>query len=133
MLNRISSYFVQLCMRKPKLLAPNAYPFEVKISNAYEILFQDETLFVQHVEDKLSLLALILQRDLLLFFLFFDGYFTFFLSCLHRYYHRSLNPKKLVDIKFSHIGRNQTMNRLIKLMRLPEVSCDIIFGLFIYV
>jgi len=39
-----------------------------------------------------------------------------------RYYHRSLNPKKLVDIKFSHIGRNQTMNRLIKLMRLPETT-----------
>ncbi|XP_039270658.2 glycylpeptide N-tetradecanoyltransferase 2-like [Styela clava] len=36
-----------------------------------------------------------------------------------RYYHRSLNPKKLVDVQFSHIGRNQTMQRLIKLMRLP--------------
>lgn len=37
-----------------------------------------------------------------------------------RYYHRPLNPKKLVAIKFSHIGRNQTMQRLLKLMRLPE-------------
>nr|CAB3264383.1 glycylpeptide N-tetradecanoyltransferase 1 [Phallusia mammillata] len=37
-----------------------------------------------------------------------------------RYYHRSLNPKKLVDVKFSQLGRNQTMQRLIKLMRLPE-------------
>lgn len=36
-----------------------------------------------------------------------------------RYYHRSLNPKKLVDVQFSHIGRNQTMQRLIKLMKLP--------------
>lgn len=37
-----------------------------------------------------------------------------------RYFHRPLNPKKLVAIKFSHIGRNQTMQRLLKLMRLPE-------------
>jgi len=37
-----------------------------------------------------------------------------------RYYHRPLNPRKLVDIKFSHIGRNQTMQRMQKLMRLPE-------------
>jgi len=37
-----------------------------------------------------------------------------------RYFHRPLNPKKLVAIKFSHIGRNQTMQRLLKLMRLPD-------------
>uniref|UniRef100_H2YR95 Glycylpeptide N-tetradecanoyltransferase n=1 Tax=Ciona savignyi TaxID=51511 RepID=H2YR95_CIOSA len=37
-----------------------------------------------------------------------------------RYYHRSLNPRKLVEVKFSHLGRNQTMQRLVKLMRLPE-------------
>ncbi|XP_078492639.1 glycylpeptide N-tetradecanoyltransferase 1 [Ciona intestinalis] len=37
-----------------------------------------------------------------------------------RYYHRSLNPKKLVEVKFSHLGRNQTMQRLVKLMRLPD-------------
>jgi len=46
---------------------------------------------------------------------------------LSRYYHRSLNPKKLVDVKFSQLGRNQTMQRLIKLMRVPEVS---LFALF---
>lgn len=37
-----------------------------------------------------------------------------------RYWHRSLNPKKLVDVKFSHIGRNMTLQRTIKLYRLPE-------------
>ncbi|XP_033111747.1 glycylpeptide N-tetradecanoyltransferase 2-like [Anneissia japonica] len=37
-----------------------------------------------------------------------------------RYWHRSLNPKKLVDVKFSHIGRNMTMSRTIKLYKLPN-------------
>jgi glycylpeptide N-tetradecanoyltransferase len=36
-----------------------------------------------------------------------------------RYWHRSLNPKKLIDIKFSHLGRNMTMQRTIKLYKLP--------------
>ncbi|KAF9284544.1 glycylpeptide N-tetradecanoyltransferase [Mortierella alpina] len=35
-----------------------------------------------------------------------------------RYNHRSLNPKKLVEIGFSHLGRNMTMARLIKLYKL---------------
>lgn len=39
-------------------------------------------------------------------------------SC--RYYHRSLNPKKLVDIKFSRLHPRMTMARLIKLMKLPN-------------
>lgn len=37
-----------------------------------------------------------------------------------RYWHRSLNPKKLIDIKFSHLARNMTMQRTIKLFKLPE-------------
>ncbi len=37
-----------------------------------------------------------------------------------RYWHRSLNPKKLIDVKFSHIGRNMTLQRTIKLYKLPE-------------
>ncbi|RDD40200.1 Glycylpeptide N-tetradecanoyltransferase 2 [Trichoplax sp. H2] len=37
-----------------------------------------------------------------------------------RYWHRSLNPKKLIDIKFSQLGRNMTMQRTIKLYRLPQ-------------
>lgn len=37
-----------------------------------------------------------------------------------RYHHRSLNPKKLVEIQFSALGRNQTMNRLIRLMKVPN-------------
>ncbi|KAF9169989.1 glycylpeptide N-tetradecanoyltransferase [Mortierella sp. AD011] len=31
-----------------------------------------------------------------------------------RYFHRSLNPKKLVETGFSHLGRNMTMARMIK-------------------
>ncbi|XP_047500622.1 glycylpeptide N-tetradecanoyltransferase 2-like [Penaeus chinensis] len=38
-------------------------------------------------------------------------------SC--RYWHRSLNPKKLIDVKFSHLGKNMTMQRTLKLYRLP--------------
>ncbi|XP_055913122.1 glycylpeptide N-tetradecanoyltransferase [Eupeodes corollae] len=37
-----------------------------------------------------------------------------------RYWHRSLNPKKLVDVKFSHLARNMTMQRTIKLFKLPD-------------
>jgi glycylpeptide N-tetradecanoyltransferase len=37
----------------------------------------------------------------------------------NRYYHRSLNPKKLIDIGFSRLQRNMTLNRTIKLYKLP--------------
>jgi glycylpeptide N-tetradecanoyltransferase len=37
-----------------------------------------------------------------------------------RYWHRSLNPKKLIEVKFSHLSRNMTMQRTVKLYRLPE-------------
>merc|ERR1712096_45698 len=37
-----------------------------------------------------------------------------------RYYHRSLNPKKLIDVGFSHLGRRMTMARTIKLYKLPD-------------
>lgn len=36
-----------------------------------------------------------------------------------RYYHRSLNPKKLIDVKFSHLSKNMTMQRTLKLYKLP--------------
>ncbi|KAL7069987.1 hypothetical protein ACQ4LE_010792 [Meloidogyne hapla] len=39
-------------------------------------------------------------------------------SC--RYWHRSLNPKKLIETKFSHLGKNMTLHRTIKLYRLPD-------------
>lgn len=39
-------------------------------------------------------------------------------SC--RYWHRSLNPKKLIESKFSHLGKNMTLHRTVKLYRLPE-------------
>lgn len=37
-----------------------------------------------------------------------------------RYWHRSLNPKKLIDVQFSHLARNMTLARTLKLYRLPE-------------
>ncbi|KAI8929503.1 acyl-CoA N-acyltransferase [Entophlyctis helioformis] len=37
-----------------------------------------------------------------------------------RYYHRSLNPKKLVETGFSAIGRNMTMKQMILRYKLPE-------------
>jgi len=37
-----------------------------------------------------------------------------------RYYHRSLNPKKLIEVGFSHLGKNMTIARTIKLYKLPE-------------
>lgn len=37
-----------------------------------------------------------------------------------RYWHRSINPKKLVEVGFSHLSARGTMPRLIKLNRLPD-------------
>jgi len=37
-----------------------------------------------------------------------------------RYYHRSLNPKKLIDIGFSHLAPRMTMQRTIKIYRLES-------------
>jgi len=37
-----------------------------------------------------------------------------------RYWHRSLNPRKLIDVKFSHLSRNMTMQRTLKLYKLPD-------------
>lgn len=37
-----------------------------------------------------------------------------------RYWHRSLNPKKLIEVHFSYLQRNMTMQRTIKLYKLPE-------------
>ncbi|VEN54848.1 unnamed protein product [Callosobruchus maculatus] len=31
-----------------------------------------------------------------------------------------LNPKKLIDVKFSHLSRNMTMQRTLKLFKLPD-------------
>lgn len=36
------------------------------------------------------------------------------------YYHRSLNPKKLIDIGFSGLSKNQTIAMVKKLYNLPE-------------
>lgn len=39
-----------------------------------------------------------------------------------RYYHRSLNPKKLIEVGFSHLAPRMTMQRTIKLYHLPETT-----------
>ncbi|OMP08313.1 Myristoyl-CoA:protein N-myristoyltransferase [Corchorus capsularis] len=39
-------------------------------------------------------------------------------SC--QYWHRSLNPKKLIEVGFSRLGARMTMSRTIKLFKLPE-------------
>ena len=42
-----------------------------------------------------------------------------------QYWHRSLNPKKLVEVHFSALHKHMTLQRMIKLYRLPEVGgCD---------
>lgn len=41
-------------------------------------------------------------------------------SC--RYYHRSINPKKLVETGFSHLGKNMTVQRLQRIYKLPDVG-----------
>jgi glycylpeptide N-tetradecanoyltransferase len=49
-----------------------------------------------------------------------------------RYFHRSLNPKKLIDVGirflliqgFSHLPRNSTMARQIKLYKVPETPAN---------
>lgn len=48
--------------------------------------------------------------------------FSFFISICVRYWHRSLNPRKLVEVKFSHLSRNMTLQRTMKLYRLPDVK-----------
>ncbi|XP_027344005.1 glycylpeptide N-tetradecanoyltransferase 1-like [Abrus precatorius] len=37
-----------------------------------------------------------------------------------QYWHRSLNPKKLIDVGFSRLGARMTMSRTIRLYKLPE-------------
>mmetsp|Transcript_3283 Transcript_3283/g.8590 ORF Transcript_3283/g.8590 Transcript_3283/m.8590 type:complete len:413 (-) Transcript_3283:228-1466(-) len=37
-----------------------------------------------------------------------------------RYYHRSINPKKLIEINFSRLSSRMTMARTIKLYKLPD-------------
>jgi len=37
-----------------------------------------------------------------------------------RYFHRSLNPKKLIEVGFSKLGKRMTLSRTIKLHKLPQ-------------
>nr|BCL66117.1 N-myristoyl transferase [Volvox africanus] len=39
-----------------------------------------------------------------------------------RYYHRSLNPRKLIDVGFSRLAPRMTMARTIKLYKLPDTT-----------
>ena len=36
------------------------------------------------------------------------------------YYHRSINPKKLIEVKFSALAQNQTMAMVKKLYAIPD-------------
>lgn len=58
------------------------------------------------------------------FFLFNLGllFCFFWVFFIPRYWHRSLNPRKLVEVKFSHLSRNMTLQRTMKLYRLPDVN-----------
>lgn len=47
---------------------------------------------------------------------------TFCVISKNRYWHRSLNPRKLIDVKFSHLSYKMTMQRTLKLYKLPEVE-----------
>ena len=40
----------------------------------------------------------------------------------YRYWHRSLNPKKLVEVQFSSLHRHMTLQRMMRLYRLPDVG-----------
>ncbi|KAJ3220982.1 hypothetical protein HK099_003851 [Clydaea vesicula] len=40
--------------------------------------------------------------------------------CTSRYYHRNLNPKKLIDVGFSYLPRDTTMARQIKNYQVPK-------------
>ncbi|KAL3532646.1 hypothetical protein ACH5RR_006167 [Cinchona calisaya] len=39
-----------------------------------------------------------------------------------QYWHRTLNPKKLIDVGFSRLGERMTMSRAIKLYKLPATT-----------
>merc|ERR1719408_21090 len=41
-----------------------------------------------------------------------------------RYYHRSLNPKKLIDVGFSHLGPRMTIARAVRIFKVPE-ECQV--------
>ena len=42
------------------------------------------------------------------------------------YYHRSINPKKLIEVKFSALGPNQTLAMIKKLYSIPdELTLDL--------
>lgn len=47
---------------------------------------------------------------------------SYALPVYRRYWHRPLNPRKLVDVGFSHLTRTMTLHRAIKLYRLPDTT-----------
>jgi hypothetical protein len=42
-----------------------------------------------------------------------------------RYYHRSIQPKKLIETRFSALSARMTMTRTIRLYALPDVSARV--------
>jgi glycylpeptide N-tetradecanoyltransferase len=49
-------------------------------------------------------------------------------SC--RYWHRSLNPEKLVDVQFSAVAPGKTLEQHCKRLRIGQVCCAIFTTLF---
>ena len=43
-----------------------------------------------------------------------------------RYWHRSLNPKKLIEIGFSHLQPRMTMSRTVKLYKVLSLLCSLL-------
>ena len=57
------------------------------------------------------------------FMLFFAFPFPqWLIANVFRYWHRSLNPRKLIDVKFSHLSHRMTLQRTMRLYKLPDVS-----------
>ena len=42
-----------------------------------------------------------------------------------RYWHRSLNVRKLIEVEFSRLQPRMTLNRTIRLFKLPTVRCSV--------
>ena len=40
---------------------------------------------------------------------------------VYRYYHRSINIEKLIEVKFTHVPRSMTVARMIRMFKLPEI------------
>lgn len=47
---------------------------------------------------------------------------TYYKPVFSRYWHRSINPKKLVEVQFSSLHQRMTLQRMMRIYRVPDVS-----------